>query len=167
MRRFLFLYSICLSLVFLSCKGEPEEKPVAVTPDSAMNKELLLTAMNTHMKAIADRDLKVLQSALSPQGNMQLILPGMEIIEKVTGFMEYHREWFAAKDWSFDYSILNSKMCETMGMVIVSLLYKEPERDKKPYFNRMVVSNDLQKIDGKWYVIKDHASSIEKSTDPK
>lgn len=167
MRRFLFLYSICLSVVFLSCKGEPEKKRIAGTPDSALNKELLLTSMNTHMRAIADRDLKVLQSTLSPQGNMQLILPGMEIIEKVDGFMEYHREWFAAKDWSFDYSILNSEVGETKAMVILSFIYKEPERDKKPYFNRMVASYDLQKIVGKWYVIKDHASSIEKSTDPK
>ena len=96
---------------------------------------------------------------------MQLILPGMEIIEEVDGFMQYHREWFEAKNWSFDYSILNSEVGETMGMVVVSFTYKESNRDGKPYFNRMVVSYDLQKIDGKWYIIKDHATSVEKSTD--
>jgi len=38
-------------------------------------------------------------------------------------------------------------------------------RDGVPYFNRMIVSYDLENLDGAWYVIKDHASSVEKSTD--
>ena len=29
----------------------------------------------------------------------------------------------------------------------------------------MIVSYDLQKINGQWYFIKDHANSIQKSTD--
>jgi len=29
----------------------------------------------------------------------------------------------------------------------------------------MIVSYDLKKIDDKWYIIKDHATSVEKSTD--
>ena len=167
MKNYLFLYGICLSLVFLSCKNEPEKKLETVKPNPTLNKEMLLTAMNTHMKAVSDRDLEALKSTLSPNGNMQLILPGMEVIETVDGFMEYHREWFEAKDWSFDYNILNTEVGETMGMVVMSFTYKEPESDGKPYFNRMVISYDLQKIDGTWYVVKDHASSVEKSTDPK
>ena len=43
----------------------------------------------------------------------------------------------------------------------------EPERDGKPYFNRMHISYTLEKQNGQWYVIKDHASSVEKSTDKK
>ena len=165
MRSYLLLFTICLSIVLLSCKNEAEKQPERDIPDPALNKEMLLTAMNEHMKAISDRDLIALKNTLSPNGNMQLILPGMEIIEKVDGFMDYHREWFEAEGWSFDYSILNSEVGETMGMVVMSFTYKEAERDGKPYFNRMVISYNLQKIDGKWYVIKDHASSVEKSTD--
>ncbi len=46
-------------------------------------------------------------------------------------------------------------------MAVTEIVYREPEREGKPYFNRMIVSYDLEKIDGKWYIIKDHASSIE------
>ncbi len=166
MRSYLF-FCICLCLIFNSCNNDPKIIHEPVLPGPALNKEMMLSAMNMHMKAISDRDLIVLKSTLSPQGNMQLLLPGLEIIDKVDGFMEYHREWFEEKNWSFDYRILNSEVGETMGMVLVSFTYKEPDRDGKPYFNRMVVSYDLQKIGGKWYVIKDHASSIQKSTDLK
>ena len=35
-------------------------------------------------------------------------------------------------------------------------------RNGKPYFKRMIISYLLEKIDKKWYIIKDHASSTEK-----
>lgn len=165
MKNFKILFGISLTLALLSCQNQPEKKPEVTNVDSKLNKEKLLTTMNAHMQAISDRDLVALKSTLSPNGTMQLILPGMEIIETVDGFMEYHREWFEAENWTFNYDILNSEVGDTMGMVVMSFTYKETERDGKPYFNRMIISYDLQKIDGTWYVIKDHASSVEKSTD--
>ena len=58
-------------------------------------------------------------------------------------------------------------MSDDLGMAVVEVIYREPNRNGKPYFNRMIVSYDLQKVAGQWYVIKDHASSVEKSTDKK
>ncbi len=48
-------------------------------------------------------------------------------------------------------------------MATTEFLYKELERNGKPYFNKMIVSYTLEKTDGNWYIIKDHASSIEKT----
>ena len=79
--------------------------------------------------------------------------------------MDFHREWFKDEAWSFETKILNTEVGETMGIAITEIVYREPERNGVPYFNRMIVSYALKKIDGSWYIIKDHASSIEKSTD--
>ncbi len=79
--------------------------------------------------------------------------------------MYYHEPWFQDSTWTFETKILNTVIGERLGMAITEVLYQEPERDGKPYFNRMVVSYDLEKIADQWYVIKDHASSVEKSTD--
>ena len=89
----------------------------------------------------------------------------MEIIDTSEGFLEHQKEWFTDPNWTFKTKILNSTMGAKMAMVIVEALYEETERDGEPYFNRMIISYDLQKADGQWYVIKDHASSVEKSTD--
>lgn len=105
-----------------------------------------------------------MESTLSPTGEMRLILPATEIISSVDGFMEYHRAWF--KDttaWTFETKILNTKIGDRVGMAVTEVIYREPERNGKPYFNRMNVSYVLEKIDGEWYVIKDHASSVEKT----
>ncbi len=163
-RLFLVLHLFVFIFLFTSCNGEVE-KPNAVVQNKTLNREMALGVMQKHLDAISNRDLETLESTLSPEGNMQLILPGTETIEKTSGFMEYHREWFKTDNWTLDSKILNSEVGETMAMVVVESIYKEPERNSKPYFNRMAVSYDLQKINGNWYVIKDHMASIQKSTD--
>lgn len=164
LKRAFFVGILCIG--FITCNPKDENKTmVPAQNDTVANEVAFLATMQTHLDAVTNRDLETLRSTLSPKGNMQLILPGTEIIDKVDGFMDYHKEWFAAPDWTFETKILNTEVGETMGMAITEVVYREPERDGKPYFNRMIVSYDLQKIEGNWYVVKDHASSIEKSTD--
>ncbi|MCB1581543.1 MAG: nuclear transport factor 2 family protein [Marinicella sp.] len=124
-----------------------------------------LKVMQKHLAAVSNKDLSILQQTLSPDGQMQLILPQTEIISGVEGFMQFHKDWFAQPGWTFETKILNSEVGENLAMMVVEIIYREAERDGKPYFNRMIVSYDLKKINHQWYVIKDHASSIKKSTD--
>jgi len=165
--------SIVLPILFLfaafsfSCK-EASSTAAKVTIDSQISsKEMALEVMQKHLDAISNRDLKTLESTLSPEENMQLILPGTEIIEKTSGFIDYHREWFKTTNWTIDSKILNSEVGESLATTVVESVYKEPKRDGKPYFNRMHVSYVLKKIDNKWFVIKDHMASVQKSTDIK
>lgn len=130
------------------------------------NKKKFNTVLNKHLEAVPKKDLEAMKSTLTPNGDMQLILPNSEPTKTNAAFMQYHIDWFAAPiEWSFETKVLNTTIGKTVGMAIVEIVYREPLRDGKPYFNRMIVSYDLEKIDNKWYFIKDHASSIEKSTD--
>ncbi len=131
------------------------------------NEEMFITTMEKHLSSVSKRDLSTLKSTMHPNGKMQLILPGSEIINGVDGFVEYHKEWFNDSTWTFETKILNTDIGKTFGMAITEIVYREPERDGKPYFNRMIVSYDLEKVNGNWYIVKDHASSTEKSTDKK
>lgn len=124
-----------------------------------------LSVMQSHLDAVSQKDLKTLAETLPPDGRMQLILPSTEIIDSVDGFLKFHSDWFAQPNWTFETKILNAKVGSELAMVVVEIIYREPERDGKPYFNRMIVSYDLALIEDRWYVIKDHASSVEKSTD--
>ena len=148
-----------------SCQEKTADKKESVETSQISDKEIVLATMQKHLDAISERDLQTLQSTLSPEGTMQLILPGTEIIEKTSGFVDYHREWFKTDNWTMDSKILNLESGETLASAVVESIYKEPERDGKPYFNRMHVSYVLKKVGDKWYVIKDHMASVEKSTD--
>ncbi len=140
-------------------KADPKEEQAAIE-----NNELQFRAtLDKHLTAINQRDLETLRSTLSPNGNMQLIMPGTEIIHNVTGFIQYYSDSTRASDWTLESKILYTEVGETMGMAIVEAIYATPKQDGKPDLDRMTVSYDLQKIDGYWYVIKNHASFVEKS----
>jgi ketosteroid isomerase-like protein len=131
------------------------------------SREDFIATLKKHLDAVSNRDLESLKSTMSPNGEMQLLLPGSEIIYNVDGFMDYHEEWFQDTVWTFETKIVNTEIGRDLGLGVTEIIYREPERDGEPYFNRMTVSYVLKKIEGSWYIIKDHASSIEKSTDKK
>ena len=157
---------ICTLLLFLFASITSDaNKTVLAKSDSLTSKEDFIATMTKHLNAVTDRDSKTLKSTLSPNGDMILILPKTEIIRTVDGFMDYHKDWFELPDWTFETKIVSTNIKADLGMAIVEIIYREPMRDGKPYFNRMTISYVLEKIEGNWYVIKDHASSVEKSTD--
>ena len=138
----------------------------AIEANKQANQTDFNIVLEKHLNAVTNKDLKTLEATLSPNGNMLLILPKTETTNTVAEFVAYHKEWFAADlEWSFETKVINTSIGETLGMAVVEIVYREPLRDGEPYFNRMIVSYDLEKIDGTWYFIKDHASSVEKSTD--
>lgn len=161
---------IMLLLMFLmttyACENPQNKSKKDEKVNTEKNEKQFITTMQKHLDAVSHRDLAALKSTMSPEGKMQLILPGSEIIKSVDGFMNYHTEWF--KDttaWTFETKILNTEVGKKVGIAITEIIYREPERNGVPYFNRMIVSYALEKIDHQWYIIKDHASSVEKSTD--
>ncbi|MTB51715.1 nuclear transport factor 2 family protein [Lewinella sp. W8] len=154
-------------VMFFACGNEPATELQKDNPSiSAASEQAFVATLEKHLKAVSERDLTSLRATMSPEGKMQLILPGTEIIETVDGFLDYHREWFQDTTWTFETKILNTEIGEQVGIGITEIVYREPERNGEPYFNRMIVSYALERINGNWYIIKDHASSVEKSTDP-
>ena len=150
------------ALLLLSC-DRSDEKEQDLT-DQAPSEQEMVSVMQQHLDAVTNRDLQALKRTMSPEGTMQLILPGSEIMYSVDEFMDYHREWFKDSTWTFDTRILNTAVGDPIGMAVVEVTYREPDRAGKPYYNRMIVSYDLKRVDRQWYVIKDHASSVERSS---
>lgn len=168
------IYFLFISFLFsTACESDVKidqaKEAIAVAKKATLNLKQMESLMEKHLASVVNRDLKIMESTLTPNGNMQLILPGSEITSTNADFMKYHSEWFSDTTtvWTFETKILNSKAGETQGMSIVEVVYREAERNGEPYYNRMIVSYDLEKIGEKWYLIKDHASSVEKSTDKK
>jgi ketosteroid isomerase-like protein len=168
MKKILVLFALVLfTSIYISCKEAPKKQIEAVVQNQASNNEMAIAVMEKHLKAVSNRDIETLASTLSPDGDMLLILPETEIIEKASGFIENQSEWFETTNWTFETQILHSEVGETVASMVVEAIYKEPERDGKPYFNRMHISYVLKKVKGDWFVIRDHMVTVEKSTDIK
>jgi hypothetical protein len=157
-----WILMMLLVVAFTSCNSV--EKEASFTAISQKQNEAAFNnALQNHLDAVMSKDLAALKATMSPKGNMELIQPSSEIVYGVDGFMKFHQEWFAVPDWTVETIILSTDIGETIGVATTKFMYKEPERNGKPYFNRLIVSYTLGGMDGVWYVIKDHASSIEKT----
>lgn len=159
-------FLLLVTLVFTSCTAPLA--PVTEAEKSAIsleNKKSFDAALTLHLDAVSAKDLVALEKTLAPTGEMMLVLPQSEVLTKASEFLEFHGEWFKGEDWTFETKIISSDVSSDMGFALVESMYREPERDGKPYYNKMAITYTQKKIDGKWYVVKDHACSLEKSTD--
>ena len=136
---------------------------VACSSDEGKNIKDFTDVLQIHLEAVSEKNIEKLIATLPPDSNFLFILPNTFPTTSSIDFIEFHAEWFKDKSWTFETKILETNIGETMGIALVEILYEEPERNGKPYYNKMAVSYALKKINNKWYVVKDHASSIEKS----
>jgi len=153
------VFGLTLVILILSLTACQPEVPKL---DRVQHEKDFVELMEKHLRAVSEKDLETLALTMHPTGKMQLILPSQEITVSVDSFLSFHQEWFKDAVWTFDTEILNTQIGDQLGMAVVESVYREPERNGKPYFNRMIISYLLEKTDDKWYVIKDHASSVEK-----
>jgi ketosteroid isomerase-like protein len=151
-------------LFFLSTSCEEKATSIQEQEISKKQNEALFHAvLEKHLKAVSDKDYTALKSTMSPKGNMELIQPSSEIVYTANGFMKFHQEWFEVPNWTVSTKVLSTDIGGKIGVATTEFLYQEPERNGKPYFNRLIVSYTLEKINNNWYFIKDHASSVEKT----
>ncbi|PKH50965.1 hypothetical protein CXF68_09835 [Tenacibaculum sp. Bg11-29] len=127
------------------------------------NEKAFTEVMLKHLKAVSDKNMETLKITLSPKGDMELIQPNMEIIYSVNGFLKFHEPFLKDSNSALEFKITSKNIGDRIGVATTEAIYKEFKRNGKPYFNRLIVTYTLEKIKGKWYVIKDHASSIEKT----
>ncbi|MGJ8593680.1 MAG: hypothetical protein ACSHXF_14105 [Aquaticitalea sp.] len=130
---------IILSSLNLTCQNY-FNKPKETAQENVVNQDslLFLSTMQNHLDAVSNKDLETLKTTLSPNGEMQLILPGEEIIHTSAKFLEFHEEWFKETTWTFETKILNTAIGQDFGMAITEIVYREPYREGMPYFNRMI-----------------------------
>lgn len=152
----------------VSCASNTADDAIAKSAESiAADKTEFYSVLQKHLDAVSNKNLDSLASTLSPEGKMQLILEGSEVLHTVDSFLLNQKAFFEYGDWTFETRIVNTDIGQRLGLATVEIIYREAERNGEPYFNRMTISYALEKVDGSWYVIKDHASSVEKSTDKK
>lgn len=165
MKRLIFIY-LMLGCSFYQLQAQDKgDESIEGTASNALIRENFTETLQTHLAAVSNKDLQSLKGTLSPDGKMHLILPGSEVIATVDRFIEYHEEWFQDTTWTFETKIIHTDIGPKIGTAITEIIYREPNRAGKPYFNRMIVTYVLEITGDQWYVIQDHASSIEKSTD--
>ena len=157
---------LAIALVLCACRPGPGDVPPAGASPPAEDSSAARAVLERHLGAVASGDLSTLRETLSPELGMTLLLPGAEPSVSVDGFVAFHEAWFAdTSAWTWTPRVDAFAAGADFALATVEATYREPERDGVPYANRMQITYALRKSGGDWYVVRDHASSTEKSTD--
>ncbi len=154
---FCLLFVLLLNACNDSASANDKTDIQLVEKNKIQSEASFIATLEKHLAAVSNKDAAALKSTLSLTGKMRMMLPGSEIFDSADSFMEYHTEWFSDTTtvWSFEPEILHTEIGRDLGTAITQIIYREPNRNGQPYFNRMHVSYVLEKEDGKWYVIQD------------
>ncbi len=154
---------ILLLVLFISC--DKKDTTTNEENNRKKNEVAAKVTLKTLLKSIEEKDLESLKTTMPPTGKIELIMPGRAISHSVDEFVTLHQNWFKDTTWTMQTNILNLRIDQNIAFATTDAVYKEPERNGNPYSNHMIVSYVLEKVNNKWYVIKDHACSLKKSTD--
>ena len=152
------------ALTLLSCTENQ------IPQENTLSKEDTVTqftaAMRKHLDAVEHKNIEALQATMSPDNELYFMLDKRPLSTTSASFMDFHKAWFKdTTSFTITFKILHTTVGDSVGIAITESMYREPNRDGKPYWNKMNVSYALKKVNGQWYVVKDHATSIAKSTD--
>ena len=161
------LFILAGILMLSNCSNKMQGRSTSEIEANRQQNELACRSMlEKHLDAVSNKDLATLKTTLVPEGDFYFVMPQSIIRTKVEDFIKEHEAWFKDKSWSFETRILSLSVGSEVAFAVVEIVYREPERNGAPYFNRMAVSYGMKKIKGRWYVAKDHACSLDK-TKPK
>jgi len=115
--------------------------------------------LHKHLSALRAKDYQKFSETLATH-KLTLVLPNGKMSKTSKEFLDMHREWFKETGWSMSHEIISTSFSGNLGFALTRSEYREKERDGEPYLNVMYVSRVFEKIDGKWLMVYDQATSI-------
>ena len=141
-------------LLFICTHPTPTDDPAVDPAFSA--------TLSRHLKALRDKDYETFAATLPDAGPFSLVLPDGSRLETAEAFKAMHREWFATPGWTMTHEVLHVHQSGDMAFALVKAVYREAERDGKPYRNTLYVSRVFFREQGRWLMRYDQATSAEK-----
>ena len=102
---------------------------------------------------------------MHPSGTMHMMRPNTPVVYSTDRYIKYHTSWFEDKNWSLSSQITDSNVGEKLGWALTDVTYRNEKPGTKFYTNKMSITYVMEKVDGQWYVISDHSTSVKKTVD--
>jgi ketosteroid isomerase-like protein len=102
-----------VAILFGSCKLENEK--------SKPNMPTFLDALNEHLKAIKQRNIKALEPTVAE--NVTVIDPNGIKSDGKKEFLHFHANWFAQSNWERNDTILTTSVSDSIGYTLIQYQY--------------------------------------------
>ncbi len=151
-------------LIMVSCESSSKKGLAVTSVDVGIDDTAARAKLMSLLSSLEERDIESFRTNMASADEMDLILTNGDIITSVDSFVELHRGWFQDTTWSIRHELVDFKFYGNFATSTVKAYYNEPDRNGRPYFHNMLVSYVLRQADdGDWMIIKDQATTFDKS----
>ncbi len=145
---FLRLIIILLLFIIGACKN---------TEPGSMDD--LDSTIQLHFEAIQNRDINSLINTIS-ETDITLILPNGKYIKSTGEYISVNEDWFADRNWSINYEIVDKKLKNNIAIVLSKINYFDKNEDGEEYSFEYYLTLIFENIHGEWKLIFDQNTGI-------
>jgi uncharacterized protein (TIGR02246 family) len=110
-------------------------------------------ALKQHLATIEARDLAAYLATVSD--DVSLILPNGRLLQGRDAIGDFHREWFADPDWSWQLTPEHTATANSTATAIFTVDYHDRDQHGEPYTTRYLMSLTFANTDNGWLLLHD------------
>ncbi len=115
-------------------------------------------ALDRHLDAIRRRDLEGLSHTIDPE-EVVLVTAAGEVSFEPRRFLDLHREWFEAENWTLDAEVIHVRETAELATCLLRLDYRE-DRPDGPFREESVLSLVFRRHADDWLMTQDQNTPI-------
>ena len=120
-------------------------------------------AINQFCTAISSKNLSKLKEFIPVSGDLTAILSDGAVIDSSQEYLEFHKEWFAEKDWTITFDPVFTEESSEMGYAIIETEYFDKEEDGSPFAIEILKTVIMRKQENGWSIV--HSQQTEGEED--
>lgn len=130
------------------------EGPVQPPADS------FAAALETHLRAIRERDLEALLDTITTGEKLILVFPDGTLTDSRAEYVEFHEAWFAAPGWRMEFDVLHVIERPLLSHALLKYRYEDASGDGEPRTSVSYLAVTFAQEDGRWRLVFDQNTPI-------
>jgi uncharacterized protein (TIGR02246 family) len=110
-------------------------------------------AVERHLAAVGQRDLDGFLATV--HDDVSVVLANGRLVEGRTAVAEFHREWFADPDWSWQLSPVRRSTAGDTAVALYQVAYHDLDQHGQPYELHYLLSLAFTRQAGTWLLLHD------------
>lgn len=115
--------------------------------------------LKLHLDSIQKRDLASFSSTIS-KNSITLIMMDGTIIDTRSKFIQFHSDWFADKDWKFNYDIMKMDETEKIAYALLAVYYEDIDIEGRPVHMKYYLNLIFKKYKEDWLLEFDQNTNM-------
>jgi uncharacterized protein (TIGR02246 family) len=111
--------------------------------------------IDQHLAAVTGRDLDVYLSTIHP--DITVVIPNGDRLRGAIEVAEFHREWFADRDWTYEVEHVDTVTTPVTATRFVNVTYRDSPGQQP---RRFIMGLTFVRYDGRWLLIHDQCTPL-------